>query len=68
MLDLQPRQLMRTQEAEYHSSGADNPALDDAKLIEIMVANPKLIERPIVVNQGKAAIGRPPEQVLDILL
>jgi arsenate reductase (glutaredoxin) len=67
MLGLSPRQLMRTKEAEYKESGADDPSLSDAQLIELMVANPKLIERPIVVHDGKAAIGRPPETVLDIL-
>jgi len=67
MLGLAPRDLMRRKEAEYKSSGADNPALSDAELIELMVAHPRLIERPIVIKDGKAAIGRPPEQVLDIL-
>lgn len=67
MLGLKPRELMRTKEAEYKESGADNPELSDAQLIALMVANPKLIERPIVIKDGKAAIGRPPEQVLDIL-
>jgi len=67
MLGLAPRDLIRRKEAEYKSSGADNPELSDAQLVEIMVAHPKLIERPIVINDSKAAIGRPPEQVLDIL-
>lgn len=67
MLGLEPRQLMRTKEQEFKESGADDPDLSDAQLIELMVQHPKLIERPIVVSNGKAAIGRPPEQVLDIL-
>lgn len=67
LLGLAPRQLMRTKEAEYRQSGADNPQLSDQQLIELMVAHPRLIERPIVVHDGKAALGRPPEQVLDIL-
>lgn len=67
MLGISARQLMRTHEAEYKTSGADNPDLSEQALIELMVANPKLIERPIVIKDGKAAIGRPPEQVLDIL-
>ncbi|MCB1772176.1 MAG: arsenate reductase (glutaredoxin) [Gammaproteobacteria bacterium] len=67
MLGLQPRELMRTKEAEYRESGADNEDLSRAQLIELMVRYPKLIERPIVVSNGKAAIGRPPERVLDIL-
>jgi arsenate reductase len=67
MLNLEPRELMRTKESEYKASGADDPALDRDALIALMVRYPKLIERPIVVRDGKAAIGRPPERVLDIL-
>ena len=67
MLGIGPRELMRKKEPEYKQSGADNPELSDAQLIDLMIAHPKLIERPIVVKDGKAALGRPPEQVLDIL-
>lgn len=67
MLGLEPRQLMRKGESEYKTLGLDNPDLDRAALIRAMVATPKLIERPIVVNNGKAALGRPPEDVLEIL-
>ena len=66
-LGMTPRELLRTGETEYRSLGLDDPALDDAALIAAMVAHPKLIERPIVVANGKAAIGRPPETVLAIL-
>jgi len=66
-LGLKPRQLMRTKEAEYKDNGLDDPALSDSDLIEAMIRIPKLIERPIVVKDGKAAIGRPPEKVLEIL-
>lgn len=66
-LGLEPRDLMRKKEAEYKASGADDPTLDRAALIELMVRHPKLIERPIVVSAGRAVIGRPPERVLDIL-
>ena len=66
-LGMTARQLLRTGEAEYQSLGLDNPALDDSTLIAAMAAHPKLIERPIVVANGKAAIGRPPEAVLAIL-
>ena len=67
MLGMEPRELMRKKEKEYTESGADNTDLSRAQLIELMVKFPKLIERPIVVSNGKAAIGRPPERVLDIL-
>jgi arsenate reductase (glutaredoxin) len=66
-LDMEPRTLIRKQEAEYKASGLDNSALDKQSLINGMVNHPILIERPIVVANGKAAIGRPPENVLGIL-
>ncbi|ATY90040.1 arsenate reductase (glutaredoxin) [Pectobacterium atrosepticum] len=61
------RELMRTKEEIYQQLGLSNAALTEAQLIQAMVDNPKLIERPIVVAQGQARIGRPPEQVLEIL-
>ncbi len=67
MLDLEPRQLMRTKEAEYKEQGLDDPSISDEELIDAMITTPKLIERPIVISNGKAAIGRPPESVLEIL-
>jgi arsenate reductase len=67
MLGLEPRELMRTKEAEYREAGLDNPDLTRARLIDAMVKYPKLIERPIVIKGGKAALGRPPEKVLEIL-
>ena len=66
-LGLEPRALMRKGEAVYRELGLDGPGLDRAALIAAMVANPTLIERPIVLANGKAAVGRPPEQVLAIL-
>lgn len=66
-LDLQPRQLMRRNEAEYKENGLDDESLDRQALIKAMVEYPKLIERPIVLANDKAAIGRPPEAVLAIL-
>lgn len=67
MLGLEPRELMRKGEAEYKELKLDNTALSREQLIQAMTENPRLIERPIVVNGNKAALGRPPEQVLDIL-
>ena len=66
-LGLAPRELMRRKEAEYKANGLDNEGLGEAELIAAMVAHPKLIERPIVLANGKAALGRPPESVLRIL-
>ena len=67
LLGLEPRQLMRTKEAPYKALSLDAPERSRAKLIDAMIAHPILIERPIVVANGKAAIGRPPESVLQIL-
>ena len=66
-LNMQPRDLMRKNEAEYKETGMNNDSLDRQALINGMVATPKLIERPIVLANGKAAVGRPPENVLTIL-
>ena len=60
------RQLMRTKENVYKELNLASEE-DESVLIAAMQANPKLIERPIVVANGKAAIGRPPESVLAIL-
>lgn len=61
------RDIMRTKDELYQELGLNNDALSQQELIAAMVANPKLIERPIVLHNGKAAMGRPPESVLDIL-
>lgn len=67
LLDMTPRQLMRQGEDAYAQLNLDDPALSREQLIAAMIAHPKLIERPIVLANGKAAIGRPPEAVLAIL-
>lgn len=67
MLGLKPRDLMRKKEAEYKELNLDDESLTHDQLIDAMLSHPKLIERPIVVSNGKAAIGRPPEIVLEIL-
>jgi arsenate reductase (glutaredoxin) len=67
LLGIAPRDLMRKKENVYEELELGNPSLSDKDLIGFMVKHPILIERPIVVANGKAALGRPPEQVLDIL-
>ena len=67
MLGLEPRELMRRKESEYKELGLADESLSRQQLIQAMVETPILIERPIVVNGTKAAIGRPPENVLEIL-
>lgn len=61
------RELMRRKEDLYVSLNLADSSLSEDQLIQVMVENPKLMERPIVVANGQARIGRPPEQVLDII-
>lgn len=65
LLGKRPRDILRKKEAA--EAGLDPAVLSDDALIDAMVANPAVIERPIVVTQDKAALGRPPESVLEIL-
>jgi arsenate reductase len=67
MLGIRPRALLRTREPEYKAAKLGNPKLSDSAILAAMVKYPKLIERPIVVKGKKAALGRPPENVLKIL-
>ncbi|MEQ8587082.1 MAG: arsenate reductase (glutaredoxin) [Thalassobaculaceae bacterium] len=64
---LEPRDAMRRKEAPYKELGLDDATLDRDALVKAMAENPILIERPIVSKDGKAAMGRPPEAVLEIL-
>lgn len=66
-LKLKPRDIMRSKETEYTDSGLNNPELSEAQQIQLMVAHPKVIERPLVVCGDQAVIGRPPENVLQLL-
>ncbi len=66
LLGAKPRDIMRTKESIYKELGLKDVE-DDEKLIEAMAEHPKLIERPIVIKGEKAALGRPPEKVLEIL-
>jgi arsenate reductase len=71
-LGMSPKELLRKGESEYKEQGFDNPELSDQQLLDLMVQFPKVIQRPIVVagnnsDNQKAAIGRPPESVLEIL-
>ena len=66
LLGIKPEQLIRKGEAEYKDNfkGKD---LSDEDWLDAMITYPKLIERPIVIKAGKAVIGRPPENVLELL-
>jgi len=67
LLGLEPRELMRKGEAEYSDNNLSDESLTKEQLIDALVDFPKLIERPIVIANGKAAIGRPIENIIEIL-
>ncbi len=67
LLEIPARDLLRKNEAIYKELNLADKSLTDEQLIQAMADNPKLIERPIVINNNKARIGRPPEAVLEIL-
>lgn len=66
-LGIAPRDLLRKGEAIYKELGLHDSNPSDEALIQAMVTHPVLIERPIVIRGDKAAIGRPPESVLNLL-
>lgn len=67
LLAMHPRDLMRKGESPFNDLGLADASLDRNILIQAMADNPILIQRPIVLSNGKAAIGRPPENILGIL-
>jgi arsenate reductase len=67
LLGITPRELLRTKEDEYKQAKLDRADVTDLEIVRAMVKYPRLIERPIVVSGSKAALGRPPENVLKIL-
>jgi len=67
LLGMDPRELMRKGESVYKELNLADESLSNDQLLAAMLENPILIERPIVLANGKAAIGRPPESVLDII-
>ena len=66
-LDIEPRELMRTKEKPYKELGLADKSKTKAELIAAMAEHPVLIERPVVIVGDRAALGRPPEDVLGIL-
>ena len=66
MLDMKASDLVRKTEPIYKEN-YKGKTYTEKEWIDILIENPKLIQRPIVINEGKAALGRPPELVLDLL-
>lgn len=65
-LDMGARDLMRKGEDVYKELKLDNPELSEAQLVQALADYPRLIERPIVVYEGRAVIARPPEKLLEL--
>ena len=66
-LQMSPRELMRSKEAVFTELGLDNPEVSDDKLIDAMIDNPILINRPIVVTEKGAVLCRPLERIFEVL-
>lgn len=66
-LGMAPRELMRKGEEVYQQLNLDNPELSEEQLIDALVQNPRLIERPVLANESRAVIGRPAENMLELL-
>lgn len=66
-LGIEPRALLRKSEAEFKANNLNDDHFTDEEIIDFMVAYPKLIERPILMTQNKAVIGRPPEAILTLI-
>ena len=66
-ISLSPRELLRKGEQEFKDNDLKNKNLSDQEILEFMIKHPKLIERPIVIKGDKAILGRPPENVLQLI-
>lgn len=66
-MKMKPRELLRTSEKVYRDLGLAKKDLQDDKLIELMVKNPDLIQRPIVERGNRAVLGRPVDNVKALL-
>ena len=66
MLDISARDLLRKGESDYKALNLADPDISEIEIIKAMIDYPKLIERPIVIKDGKAVIGRPPEKILSL--
>ncbi len=67
LLNASPRDIIRNKEAEFKEQNLGDKSVSDDEIIKAISNTPKLLERPIVINGKKAAIGRPPENILEII-
>ena len=68
LLGIKPKELVRTKESLYDELNVNEKSMTDRQWIELMVENPRLIERPVVITENGAVIGRPPARVYDVVL
>ncbi|MGB0711350.1 MAG: arsenate reductase (glutaredoxin) [Gammaproteobacteria bacterium] len=66
-LSLKPRDILRKSEQDYKDNNLKREDFSDNELIDYMIKYPKLIERPIVIKEDRAVLGRPPENVLELI-
>ncbi len=66
-LALKPRDILRKSEQDYRDNNLKREDFSDNELIDYMIKYPKLIERPIVIKEDRAVLGRPPENVLELI-
>ena len=67
MLGIKPRELLRKSEEEYKTYNLDDNKLEDEEIIKIIIENPIFIQRPLVIANNSAIIGRPPENIFKLL-
>ena len=67
MLNMEPRELMRSKEKEYRELGLENESLSRDQLIAAMIEHPRLIERPVAISGDRAILGRPTDRVLELI-
>ncbi len=68
MLGARPIEICRTKDPAFKELGVgDGSGLSDPELLELMVRNPRIIERPILVYDGRAVVGRPPDRIFEIV-
>ena len=67
MLKIDIKEFIRTNEEEYKIYIKNNSINNHKELFKFISKNPRLLQRPIIVNNNKAVIGRPPERILEIL-
>jgi arsenate reductase len=67
VLDMEPRDLMRSKEKEYRELGLKDKSLSRNQLLGAMVEHPRLIERPVAISGDRAVLGRPTDKVLELI-